>query len=106
MVVAQYSNGKQQIAGQLAIASIRNPDTLQAVGNNGFVTTTATAAPTLGMAGTGGRGKILGGSLEGSNVDIAKEFTNLIIYQRGYQAAAKVITTADELSQQTINLIR
>jgi flagellar hook protein FlgE len=105
-VVAQYSNGKQQVAGQLAVASIRNPDTLQSVGNNGFVTTTATAPPALGMANTGGRGQVLGGSIEGSNVDIAKEFTNLIVYQRGYQAAAKVITTADELSQQTIELIR
>jgi flagellar hook protein FlgE len=105
-IVAEYSNGRQQVAGQLAIASIRNPETLLAVGDNSFQATADTAGAAIGMAGTGGRGQIVGGSIEGSNVDIAREFTNLIVYQRGYQANAKVITAADDLSQQTINLIR
>jgi flagellar hook protein FlgE len=105
-IIAEYSNGLQQIAGQLALASIRNPETLLAVGDNSFQATAETAGAAIGMASTGGRGQIVGGSIEGSNVDIAREFTNLIVYQRGYQANAKVITAADDLSQQTINLIR
>jgi flagellar hook protein FlgE len=56
------------------------------------------------LPGTGGRGLVLGGSVEASTVDIAREFTNLIIFQRGYQANAKVITTVDQISQDTINL--
>ena len=58
------------------------------------------------MPGTGGRGDIQGGSLEASTVDIATEFTNLIVYQRAYEANSQVVTTADTLSQDTINLIR
>jgi flagellar hook protein FlgE len=91
--------------GQVAVASIRNPDTLVAVGNNDFQLSQLTATPAIGMPGTGGRGTVQGASLEASTVDIATEFTNLIVYQRGYEANAHVITTADQLSQDTINLI-
>jgi flagellar hook protein FlgE len=94
------------IVGQVALASIRNPDTLIANGNNNFVLSSLTATPNIGVPGTGGRGTIQGGSLEASNVDIATEFTNMIVYQRGYEANGKVVTTADQLSQDTINLIR
>jgi flagellar hook protein FlgE len=103
-VNAHFSNGQDRVVGQLAIASIRNPDSLAAVGNNNFEVSAQTAAPVIGAAETGGRGKVLGSSLESSTVDIAKEFTNLIIYQRGYQANAKVINTEDQLSQETIAL--
>ena len=92
--------------GQLALASIPNPDSLVAAGNNGFQLSARTATPSVGLPGTGGRGTIAGSSIEASTVDIAREFTNLIVYQRGYEANAKVITTADTLSQDTINLIR
>ncbi|HZU26249.1 MAG TPA: flagellar basal body rod C-terminal domain-containing protein, partial [Bryobacteraceae bacterium] len=54
--------------------------------------------------GTGGRGTVIGGAVEASTVDIAQEFTNLIVCQRGYEANAKVVTTVDQLSQDTINL--
>ena len=60
----------------------------------------------MGVAGAGGRGRVKAGSLEASTVDIAREFTNLIVFQRGYQANSRVITTADELSQDTLNLKR
>ena len=56
------------------------------------------------MPGTGGRGAILGASIESSTVDIATEFTNLIVFQRAYEASAKVITTSDQMSQDTIAL--
>ena len=105
-ILAQYSDGEQVTVGQVALASIRNPDTLIANGNNNFVLSELTAIPNVGTPGTGGRGTINGGSVEASNVDIATEFTNLIVYQRGYEANGKVVTTADTLSQDTINLIR
>ena len=104
VIVAQYSNGQIKNVGELALASIRNPDSLIAVGNNNLEISSITATPVIGAPRTGGRGDILGGSLESSNVDIATEFTNLIVYQRGYQANAKVINTEDQLTQDTISL--
>jgi flagellar hook protein FlgE len=103
-VLARYSNGAQVVVGQMALATVRNPQTLIAIGNNNFETGAVTALPAIGLPGTGGRGLVLGGSVEASTVDIAREFTNLIIFQRGYQANAKVITTVDQISQDTINL--
>lgn len=105
-VLAQYSNGQQRVVGQLALASIRNPESLIAAGNNAFQVSARTALPAIGLPETGGRGKIIGGALEYSTVDIAREFTNLIVYQRGYQANARVVVAIDELSQETINLKR
>ena len=105
-ILAQYSNGQQVVVGQLAMVTIRNPNSLIASGNNTFQLSARSALPAIGQPGSGGRGTVLGGSVESSTVDIAQEFTNLIIYQRGYQANSKVITTVDELSQETINLKR
>jgi flagellar hook protein FlgE len=105
-IMAQFSNGRQQLVAQLALAFIRNPDSLVSVGNNNLQAGVETALPAIGTADTGGRGRILGGALEGSTVDIAREFTNLIVMQRGYQANARMVTTADELTQETINLKR
>jgi flagellar hook protein FlgE len=104
-LLAQYSDGTQVVVGQVAMANIRNPESLIAVGNNNYQASALTASPAVGVANTGGRGDIQGGSIESSTVDIAKEFTNLIVLQRGYQANSRVITTADTLSQETINLI-
>jgi flagellar hook protein FlgE len=103
-ILAQYSNGQQIVVGQLALATVRNPESLLSVGNNNFQVSAITALPVLGLPGTGGRGVILGSSVESSTVDIAREFTNLIIFQRSYQANAHVVTTVDQLSQDTINL--
>jgi flagellar hook protein FlgE len=103
-ILAQYSNGQQTVVGQLAMALIRNPDSLIAVGNNNYGLSARSALPALGLPNSGGRGSVIGGAVEASTVDIAKEFTNLIVLQRGYQANAKVITTVDQLSQETINL--
>jgi fagellar hook-basal body proteins len=104
-VLAEYSNGSQRQVAQLALASIRNPTSLISTGNNNFRAGQDSAVPVVGEAGTGGRGTIVGGSLESSNVDIATEFTQLIIFQRTYSANARVITTTDQISQETINLI-
>jgi flagellar hook protein FlgE len=105
VLIAQYTDGSQVRVGQIALAQIRNPDSLIAAGNNNFELSSLTANPSIGTPGTGGRGSIQGGSVEASTVDIATEFTNLIVYQRAYEANAHVVTTADTLSQDTINLI-
>jgi flagellar hook protein FlgE len=97
-VVAQFADGTQQVVAQIALASIINPESLAAVGNNEFGSTFATAQAAIGVPGTGGRGQVLGSSLESSTVDLGREFTNLIRYQRGYEAASKVITTVNTLS--------
>ena len=103
-IVARYSNGLQTTVGQVAMALIRNPESLLAVGNNNYELSSVTALPSIGLPNTGGRGDVKGGSVESSTVDIAKEFTNLIVFQRGYQANSKVVTTVDQISQDTINL--
>jgi flagellar hook protein FlgE len=105
-ILAQFSNGQQSVVGQLAMATIRNPDSLLSVGNNAYQLSAASALPAVGLPGTGGRGTVQGGSVESSTVDVATEFTNLIVYQRGYEANSKVINAVDELSQDTINLIK
>ena len=105
-ILAQYSDGQQVIVGQVAMASVRNPESLIAAGNNNYQVSARTATPAIGLPNQGGRGDIVGGAIESSTVDIAREFTNLIVLQRGYQANSRVITTVDELSQETINLKR
>jgi flagellar hook protein FlgE len=105
-ILASYSNGTQRVVGLLAVASIRNPQSLVAAGNNNFQASEQTALPAIGASNTGGRGKVVGASLEYSTVDIAKEFTNLIVYQRSYQVNSRVVTTADDMSQETVNLKR
>jgi flagellar hook protein FlgE len=105
-ILAQYSNGQQVVVGQVAMATIRNPESLIAVGNSNYQLSARTALPAIGLPETGGRGTVLGGTVEASTVDIAREFTNLIVYQRGYQANTRLVTTVDEISQETINLKR
>jgi len=103
-ILAQYSNGDQKVVGQLAMATIRNPESLIACGNSNYQLSANTALPAIGVPGTGGRGSVIGGAVEASTVDIAQEFTNLIVFQRAYEANAKVVTTVDQLSQSTIAL--
>jgi flagellar hook protein FlgE len=105
-MTATYSNGDNIAVAQLAVGSVLNPGSMQDLGNNTFGVTSATSVPAIGTPGTGSRGTITGGALESSTVDIAKEFTNLLIYQRGYQANAKVITTEDDILQETVALKR
>ena len=95
-ISATYSNGSSVVVAQLALASVLNPGSMQNLGNNTFTATSATATPIIGTSATGSRGQITGGALESSTVDIATQFTNLLTYERGYQANSKVITTEDE----------
>jgi flagellar hook protein FlgE len=101
-LVATYSNGTHRTLAQLAVASIANPDSLLAVANNQYMAGVGTTTPSVGAAGTGTRGNIVANSLEASNVDMATELTNLIVYQRGYQADSKAITAIDQMQQTLI----
>lgn len=99
LLVATFSNGTTQTLAQVAVASVSNPDSLIAVANNGFMASSSTITPTTGGAGTSGRGNVIAQSIETSNVDMATEFTNLIVFQRSYEANSKVITTIDQIDQ-------
>jgi flagellar hook protein FlgE len=102
MLVAAYSNGTRSTLAQVAVASIANPGSLIAAANNQYSAGVGTTTPSIGASGTGTRGSIVGGSLEASNVDMATELTNLIVYQRGYQADSKAITAIDQMQQTLI----
>jgi flagellar hook protein FlgE len=104
-LLAQYSSGQQNEVGKLAMATIRNPGSLLSVGDNNYQISSLSALPAVRLPGTGGRGTVQGGAVESSTVDIATEFTNLIVYQRGYEASSKVINVVDQISQDTTNLI-
>jgi flagellar hook protein FlgE len=104
-LTATYSNGDNVAVAQLAVGTVLNPQSMQDLGNNTFGVTSATSIPAIGVPGTGSRGTVTGGALESSTVDIATEFTNLLIYERGYQANSKVITTEDQVIQTTLGLI-
>ena len=104
VITGSFSNGKTQALGQLALATFANNDGLQLDGNTDFSPTLASGQAVLGTPNAGGRGTLSGGALELSNVDIATEFANLIVAQRGYEADAKAVTTFDQITQDTIAL--
>lgn len=101
-----YSNGLKQLIGQLALAHFTNPSGLLRAGQNMFKVGLNSGEAQVGSANTGGRGAISSGYLEASNVDMAQEFTNMILAQRGFQASTRVITTSDEILQELVNLKR
>ncbi len=99
-------NGRDVLIAQLAVVSFQNPKGLVAIGDNLFTQSLNSGDPELGAAGTGSRGQIRGGQLESSNVDIAFEFTRLIVAQRGFSANARTITVSDEVLEELTNIIR
>ncbi|MGY5884497.1 flagellar hook protein FlgE [Modestobacter lacusdianchii] len=105
-IVGIYSNGLRQNIGQLALATFTNPGGLEKAGNSSFRAGDNSGNPLVGQAGTGGRGSLSAGALEMSNVDLAEEFTGLIVAQRGFQANSRVITTSDEILQDLVQLKR
>jgi flagellar hook protein FlgE len=106
VLMARFSNGLERPVAQLAIAAIANPESMISEGNNNFRLTSTSASAAIGAAGTGGRGEVRGSALESSTADIAQEFTNLIRFQRAYQANSRVVSTVDEVTQETLNLKR
>ena len=104
-ITAAYSNGQNQTVGQIGLATVTNLQGMSAVGSNEYQTTTASGLASVGVAGSGGRGRLEGSSLEASNVNISAEFSNLIVAQRAFEANAKSVTTFDTITQETINMI-
>jgi len=103
-ITGSFSNGTTATVGQIALASFADEQGLSRNGNNDFTPTLASGQATIGAPTSGGLGSISGGSLEASNVDIATEFANLIVAQRSYEANARVVTTFDQIAQDTIAL--
>jgi flagellar hook protein FlgE len=105
-ITGVYSNGLRRPLGQLALGAFNNPSGLEKAGNSSFRVGDNSGVAMIGVAGTGGRGILNSGALEMSNVDLAEEFTGLIVAQRGFQANSRVITSSDEILQDLVNLKR
>ena len=106
-LIGGFSDGEKRTLGQIAMATFANPAGLEKAGDSNYRADAGVTGPAdVGLAGTGQRGTMASGALEMSNVDLAQEFTNLIVAQRGFQANSRVITTSDELLQELVNLKR
>ncbi len=105
-IMATFGAGQTVAIAQLALATFNNPKGLLKLGSSRYGESQAAGIANVGVAGAGGRGTLIGSALEGSNVDIAQEFTNMILAQRGYQANSKTITVSDELLVETLALKR
>lgn len=105
-IVVNYDNGQSRAIAQVPIATFAAPDSLQRQNASAFTATVASGAPAIQPAGANGAGGIVISSTEASNVDISAEFSKLIVTQRAYSANAKLVTTADELLQQTLDMKR
>ncbi|MBK8794327.1 MAG: flagellar hook protein FlgE [Holophaga sp.] len=106
VITGTFTNGQTLALSQVAISVFSNQNGLSKRGDNTWAETLSSGSGNVGAADQGGRGVVLGGNLELSNVDVAEEFTKLIVAQRGYQANSRVVTTSDELLQETLNLKR
>jgi flagellar hook protein FlgE len=105
-VTARDATGALFVVGKVAIARFVNPNGLQRDGNGLFTATPNSGVAQVGFPGADGRGFLQSGTLEMSNVDLAAEFTNMIIAQRGFQANGRAITTSDEMLNELVNLKR
>jgi flagellar hook protein FlgE len=105
-IMGVYSNNRREPIGKLALASFANPGGLAKAGNSSYRVGDNSGQPAIGEAAAGGRGSLIAGALEMSNVDLAEEFTGLIVAQRGFQANSRVITSSDEVLQDLVNLKR
>ncbi|MGP8258715.1 MAG: flagellar hook protein FlgE [Acidobacteriaceae bacterium] len=104
-VQGQFSNSQTLALGQVAVASFANAQGLAQSGQSDYQATFASGTAVVGQAGSGGNGTITGGAVEGSNVDLSTEFANMIVAQQGYEANAKALTTLDQISQATIQMM-
>ncbi|MBV1907145.1 MAG: flagellar hook-basal body complex protein [Pseudomonadales bacterium] len=104
ILLARYTNGQNLTLGQLALADFSNVQGLKPSGDSSWVQTSSSGEPVIGAPTTGSRGVLVSGALEDSNVEISEQLVNLIIAQRNFQANARTISTADEITQTIINL--
>ena len=105
-IVGSFDNGRSQELGRIAVATFDNPAGLDKQGGSTYMATSNSGLPNVGVAGDGAHGSLVSGALEMSNVDLAQEFTNLIVSQRGFQASSRVITTSDSMLEELVNLKR
>lgn len=103
-IVGSFTNGTTQTLGQVALSDFNNPAGLERAGDNMYQVTANSGAGIVGYAGEGATSTIASGTLEMSNVDLAREFTDMIVAQRGFQANGRVITTSDQMLQELVQL--
>ncbi|MFG6499275.1 flagellar hook protein FlgE [Sulfitobacter sp. 1A13191] len=101
-----FDNGQRRALFQVPLANVANPDQMRSVDGNAYVATRDSGAVSIGNPMLNGLGSINSGALEGSNVDIAEELTDLIQTQRAYSSSAKIITTSDEMLSETLSIKR
>ena len=105
-IQAVFSNGQTRLIARLAVANFANLNGLVRSGDNLFIQSSNTGSPQIVSAGSGGTGQIQSQALERSNVDLASELTTLLVLQRGYSAATRMVSTADDMLQEALNLKR
>ena len=106
IITGVFADGRRESLGQLALANFVNPAGLERAGDTAFRESTNSGTAQVGTPGADRLGSLMGGSLEMSNVDLAQEFTNLIVAQRGFQATSRVITTSDSVLEELVNIKR
>ncbi len=105
-ITGVYSNGTNRLIGQIALASFTNPGGLEKAGETTYVASSNSGEAAVGESLIAGKGKIISGALEMSNVDLAEQFTDMIITQRGFQANSRTIQTSDQMLQELLTLKR
>ncbi len=106
VITGVFANGTKTPLFQVALANFANPAGLDKIGDTAFRASTNSGIAQPGVPGSGRFGALQGGVIEMSNVDLAQEFTNLIIAQRGFQATSRVITTSDQVLEELVNIKR
>lgn len=106
VITGVFSNGNNRPLGQVALASFVNPGGLEKTGDTNFQASINSGLPDIAPVGVAGKGTIIAGALEMSNVDLAEQFTDMIVTQRGFQANSRTIQTADQLLQEVLTLKR
>jgi flagellar hook protein FlgE len=104
-VVVSYNNGQTRTVAQIPVVTFNAPDSLQSQNGEAFTADPSSGSPLAVAAGSNGAGSLVIGSVEGSNVDIATEFSNLIVAQQAYSSNAKVVTTANTMLQVTLQMV-
>jgi flagellar hook protein FlgE len=104
-VIVNYNNGQTRTVAQIPLVTFNSPNSLQSQNGQSFTATPSSGSPLAEAASTGGAGNLVIGSVEGSNVDIATEFSNLIVAQQAYSSNAKVVTTANTMLQVTLQMV-
>lgn len=105
-ITGVYTNGQKRLLGQVALATFVNPEGLEKQGQSTYVSTNNSGDANISQSGVAGKGKIVSGALEMSNVDLAQTFANMIVTQRGFEANSKTIQTANQMLQTILTLKR